>query len=157
MTEDDEKVELAEKSIETEMEDFQRLLKDENISEEEKMGKIEEHFKSFSGNFKIIVDDIEQTKNKLDKEIEKHETFIKNIVPLVQDPKIDELKKKENELIAILRKESSWLDKFYSFFKSIEYIISMNSEILSALEPKNKLQYEINIMVLDLREKGIIK
>lgn len=156
MAEYDEKVELAAKIIETEMNDFQRLLTNENISEEEKVKKIEEYLKSFSGNFKIIVDDIEQTKIKQDKEIENHEMFIKNIVPLVQDPKIDELKQKEIELTDILKKESLWLDKLYSFFKSAEDIF-MTSEILSASEMKSKLQYEINIMILDLREKGIIK
>lgn len=82
--------------------------------------------------------------------------FIKNIKPLVQDLKIDELKQKEIELIDILKKELLWLDKLYSFFKSFEDIL-MFSEFLYVTDMKSKLQYEINILILDLREKGIIR
>ncbi len=110
--------------------------------------------KLFSGNFKI--DDIAKTKIKQDQEIENHEMFIKNIKPLVQDLKIDELKQKEIELIDILKKELLWLDKLYSFFKSFEDIL-MFSEFLYVTDMKSKLQYEINILILDLREKGIIR
>lgn len=157
MTEYDEKVELAVKAIKTEINDFQRFFIDENISEEEKKKQIEEYLKSFSRNFKIIVEDIKQTKSRQDKEIEDHETFIKNINPLVQDPKIDELRQKEIELIDILKKESLWLDKIYLFFKSFVDAFALTNDILSTSEMKNKLQFEINSMILDLREKNIIK
>lgn len=156
MTEQDEKVELQLNITETEMEDFLRLLTDKNISEEEKAKKIKEYLESFSKNLRIAADDVAQTKIRQYKEIENHEEFIKNIVPLIQDPKIDELKIREIELIEILKQESLLLDKFYSFFKSAEDLF-MVSETLSASEIKSKLQFEINIMVIDLREKGIIK
>ncbi len=145
-----------EKVIETEIGDFIRLLTDKNISEEEKAKKIKEYLESISKNMRNIADNVEQTKIRQYKEIENHELFIRNIVPLIQDPKIDELKNKEIELIEILKQESLLLDKFYSFFKSAEDIF-MVSEILSASEMKSKLQFEINIMVIELREKGIIK
>jgi hypothetical protein len=115
--------------------------KEEKTSEEEK-NKIIEIFNSLKEFFS-------QKKIEQYKEIEFHETFMKNL-NCVTHPKIEELEQKENELIGLLRKDAVLLDVAYIYVKSFE-------DIILSLQRKNRLQSEVNIIVEDLRREGIIK
>lgn len=153
------KMEEDEKVVVNMIDNFQQLLMEEGISEEEKEKRIKEHLKPFSGNLKTIIEDIEQTKKEQDKEIEFHEEFIKILESLSQYPEAKELMQKENELIIMLENEKLFSEKFYLASKSFLDIISFirSEDLASTSKKKSKLQYEINIITEDLREKGIIK
>ncbi len=121
------------------------LLTSEKREEEEKMitQKSLDFFKSFND---ILI----QIKIEQYNEIELHEENIKILESLIQNIKIEELKRKETDLINLLRKEISWLDISALYIKSFE-------KLISSIDQRNKIQNEIDIMADDLRKEGIIK
>ncbi len=137
----------------------QQLITIEGESEEEIEKKIKECLKPFSETLKITIKDVEQTKKEQIKEIESHEEFVKILEPLYQHSDIKELIQKENELIAILKNDKLFSEKFYLVFKSLLDIINLIllEDLISVAKKKNKLQYEINIITENLKEKNIIK
>lgn len=141
------------------MDNVQQLLTEEGISEGEMEKKIKEDLKPFSENLKTIIEDIEQTKKEQDKEIESHKESVKILESLFQHPETKELMQKENELIIMLEDDKLFSEKFYLVFKSFLDILFfiLSEDLVATSKKKSKLQYEINIITEDLREKGIIK
>lgn len=158
--EEEEKAELEEKDkIVDTVNNLQQLLAGENIKEEEMEKKIKGYLKPLSENLKTIIEDIEQTKKEQDKEIESHNEFVIILESISQYTEVKELIQKEKELATILEKEKLLLEKYYLTSKSILDVLSFiqSEDIVSTSKNKSKLQYEIDIITEDLRDKGIIK
>ena len=140
------------------LDNFQKLITDENKNDLEMENQIKEFLKTFSENLKPVVENAKQTKKELEKEIENHNKFVKTIETYEQ-PEVKDLTEKEIELINLLKKDLIKLEKFYSFFNSfLEIFFIIGSEdAISASKKIGELQYEINIMTEKLKEKGIIE
>jgi len=143
----------TEKSIET-----SRLMQriNEAKSEEEKT----EIFKEFGLDPVLIRENLLQElkplgeDSKLQKKVQQKEIkYHNNIIKILestksQNPKVDELKQKEIELLKLLKKERVFLNRFYLFMTSVE-------EMLSTIEYKAKLQEEIDDLAKELNTEVV--
>jgi oligoendopeptidase F len=85
----------------------------------------------------LLLDDISMIKMKFDDEIEIHNNIVKILNSVdIQNPKINELIQKENELIDIFKKRIDFSNQMYSQIKMIE-------DMLLSLKEKEKLEIEI--------------
>lgn len=114
-------------------------------SEEEKNKMIE----SFFDNIKIIKDYLLQKKKEQEEEIIYREEFIRILEYIPQNPKIKELIQKEIELIYFLKKDVLWLDSSYLNICHFEDVILHS-------EKEEKLQYEVKVIIEELKKEGII-
>ena len=149
---------LKNDDIENSLDNFQKLITDENKSDQEIENQTKEFLKTFSENLKPVIENVKQTKKELEKEIETHKEFVKTI-EYCQQPEIQDLTEKEKELINLLKKDLIKLEKFYSIFYSFLEILSLigSEDIISTSKRIGELQYEVNIISEKLKEKGIIE
>lgn len=140
------------------LDNFQKLITDENKNDPEMENQIKEFLKTLSENLKPVIENIKQTKKEIEEEMETHNKFLKTI-DIYEQSEIKDLTEKEIELVNLLKEDLIKLEKFYSLFSSfVEIALIIGSEdAISTSKKIGELQYEINIMIEKLKEKGIIE
>lgn len=98
----------------------------------------------------FILDDISKLKMKCDDEIEIHNNIVKILNSVdVQNPKINELIQKENELIGYFKKRIENLNQIYSH-------IEMMGDLIPSTKAKEKLEMEIKQLAKEVDLDDII-
>ena len=98
----------------------------------------------------FILDDISKLKMKCDDEIEIHNNIVKILNSVdVQNPKINELIQKENELIGYFKKRIENLNQIYSH-------IEMIGDLIPLTKAKEKLEMEIKQLAKEVDLEDII-
>lgn len=95
-------------------------------------------------------DVIPKQKKKLNDKIEVHKNLVKILNSIdIQNPKIEELIKKENELIILITKIQQNMNLFIDYFKSLQNIIPF-------MEQQDVLEEEIEKLTEELNKNGIL-